>query len=108
KRDDRRDGGYRKRDDRRDGGYQRRDDRRDGGYQRRDDRREGGYQKRDDRQQYDGLIDRRPHHAEPVRSGRAGEEARAERPLEPRVPEGITGRELDKETQDELRGLSKE
>jgi hypothetical protein len=42
------------------------------------------------------------------RGGRPGEEQRADRPIEPRVPEGITGRELDKETREELRGLSKE
>ena len=42
------------------------------------------------------------------RGGRPGEEQRADRPIEPRVPEGITGRELDKETHEELRGLSKE
>ena len=42
------------------------------------------------------------------RGGRPGEEQRADRPIEPRVPEGITGRELDKDTREELRGLSKE
>ncbi|MGO1391256.1 MULTISPECIES: hypothetical protein [Brachybacterium] len=42
------------------------------------------------------------------RSNRPGQEARADRPFEPRIPEGVTGRELDKEIRGELRGLSKE
>lgn len=42
------------------------------------------------------------------RASRPGQENRADRPFEPRIPEGITGRELDKELREELRGLSKE
>ncbi|WP_232820383.1 hypothetical protein [Brachybacterium sp. YJGR34] len=70
---------------------------------RRDDR---GYQgSRGDR----GYRSERTGGAREERSGaRPGQEARADRPLEPRIPDSITGRELDKEVREELRGLSKE
>ncbi|WP_345080727.1 hypothetical protein [Brachybacterium paraconglomeratum] len=42
------------------------------------------------------------------RNTRPGQEARADRPIEPRLPESITGKELGKDIQAELRGLSKE
>ena len=80
--------------DGRDSGSHRRG--RDAGADRRHDRAD-----RDDR----GRPGGRP---EDRRSSRPGQESRADRPFEPRIPEGITGRELDKELREELRGLSKE
>ncbi len=47
-------------------------------------------------------------HGEDRRNTRPGQESRADRPFEPRIPEGVTGRELDKPLREELRGLSKE
>lgn len=42
------------------------------------------------------------------RGYRPGEAERASRPFEPRVPDGITGRELDQDALDELKGLNRE
>lgn len=112
-RDDRREGyrgdrrgGYR---DERDGdGRGSRDDRRrDSRSGSRDDRRSGP--RRDDRSgpARDRDKSRGTGRGE-RRDSRPGQEARAGRPFEPEIPEGITGRELDKEIRSELRGLSKE
>ena len=100
-------------DDGRGGGRGRRDVRPD--REQRDRRDDRG--RRDDRDRRDGRGHRddgarngapRDRGREGRRGGRPGEEQRADRPIEPRVPEGITGRELDKDTREELRGLSKE
>src|SRR5699024_592607 len=42
------------------------------------------------------------------RQNRPGQEARADRPVEPRVPDSITGRELDRDVRSELFSLSRE
>ena len=52
--------------------------------------------------------DRGPRREGDQRSTRPGQEARAQRPYEPEIPEGITGAELDQDVRLELRGLSKE
>ncbi|MDN6303703.1 MAG: hypothetical protein L0J57_11760, partial [Brachybacterium sp.] len=77
---------------------------------RRDDRpRREDRPRRDDRpRQHD-----RPRRSErPVRDdrreNRPGQEARVDRPIEPRIPESITGRELDRDARSELFSLSKE
>jgi tetratricopeptide (TPR) repeat protein len=122
--DDDRRGGYqgKRRDDERRGGYQgkRRDDDRRGGYQgkRRDDERRGGYQgkRRDDDRRGGrdrggrgrGDNDRRA--SRKTDTGEYAREQRARRPRiqEPEIPEGVTGRELDKEIFGQLRSLDKE
>jgi tetratricopeptide (TPR) repeat protein len=122
--DDDRRGGYqgKRRDDDRRGGYQgkRRDDDRRGGYQgkRRDDDRRGGYQgkRRDDDRRGGrdrggrgrGDNDRRA--SRKTDTGEYAREQRARRPRiqEPEIPEGVTGRELDKEIFGQLRSLDKE
>src|SRR5699024_3683771 len=97
-------------DDRRGGyGYQgkRRDDERRGGYQgkRRDDDRRGG---RDRGGRGRGDNDRRA--SRKTDTGEYAREQRARRPRiqEPEIPEGVTGRELDKEIFGQLRSLDKE
>ncbi|MCT1385621.1 hypothetical protein M4D54_08260 [Brachybacterium sp. p3-SID1565] len=67
----------------------------------RDDRRRED-RGRDDRRREDHRSERDP------RSYRPGEEERSNRPFEPWIPEGITGKELDVDALDELRGLSRE
>jgi tetratricopeptide (TPR) repeat protein len=123
--DDDRRGGYqgKRRDDDRRGGYQgkRRDDDRRGGYQgkrRSDDDRRGGYQgkRRDDDRRGGrdrggrgrGDNDRRA--SRKTDTGEYAREQRARRPRiqEPEIPEGVTGRELDKEIFGQLRSLDKE
>ena len=111
----RRDGGQ-QRSDRRDAGQQRSDRR----YEGKPPRREGGGrphpERGDDRARGWGRDDRRredrrreDHRSErDPRSYRPGEEERSNRPFEPRIPEGITGKELDVDALDELRGLSRE
>ena len=125
-RSDRRDEGQ-QRSDRRDGGQQRFDrryegkpPRREGGGrphpERRDDRARGwgrDDRRRDDRRREDrGRDDRRREDRGRDDRGRddrrPGEEERSNRPFEPRIPEGITGKELDVDALDELRGLSRE
>ena len=109
--DDDRRGGYqgKRRDDDRRGGYQgkRRDDDRRGGYQgkRRDDDRRGG---RDRGGRGRGDNDRRA--SRKTDTGEYAREQRARRPRiqEPEIPEGVTGRELDKEIFGQLRSLDKE
>ncbi|WP_249204072.1 hypothetical protein [Brevibacterium sp. SMBL_HHYL_HB1] len=104
-------GGYqgKRRDDDRRGGYQgkRRDDERRGGYQgkRRDDDRRGG---RDRGGRGRGDNDRRA--SRKTDTGEYAREQRARRPRiqEPEIPEGVTGRELDKEIFGQLRSLDKE
>ncbi len=44
----------------------------------------------------------------PRGTGRPGQAVRAERPHEPHLPDSITGQELDRDTADELRTLSRE
>jgi len=111
--DDDRRGGYqgKRRDDDRRGGYgyqgKRRDDERRGGYQgkRRDDDRRGG---RDRGGRGRGDNDRRA--SRKTDTGEYAREQRARRPRiqEPEIPEGVTGRELDKEIFGQLRSLDKE
>ena len=112
RRDDDRRGGQgqnRRSDDDRRGGYQgkRRDDDRRGGYQgkRRDDDRRGG---RDRGGRGRGDNDRRA--SRKTDTGEYAREQRARRPRiqEPEIPEGVTGRELDKEIFGQLRSLDKE
>lgn len=50
----------------------------------------------------------RPGDAQVERSTRPGQARRAEWIEEPRIPEGITGRELERDAREELRSLSKE
>ena len=91
------------------GGYQgkRRDDDRRGGFQgkRRDDDRRGG---RDRGGRGRGDNDRRA--SRKTDTGEYAREQRARRPRiqEPEIPEGVTGRELDKEIFGQLRSLDKE
>ena len=106
--DDRRGGyqGNRRNDDDRRGGFNR--DRRDGddrrgGYQgnrRNDDDRRGGYGRNDNDRRASRKTD----------TGDYAREQRARRPRiqEPEIPEGVTGRELDKEISSQLRSLDKE
>ena len=111
--DDDRRGGYqgKRRDDDRRGGYgyqgKRRGDERRGGYQgkRRDDDRRGG---RDRGGRGRGDNDRRA--SRKTDTGEYAREQRARRPRiqEPEIPEGVTGRELDKEIFGQLRSLDKE
>ena len=122
RRDDDRRGGYqgnRRNDDDRRGGYQgnRGDDDRRGGYRgnRRDDDRRGGYQgkRRDDDRRGRGGYGRNDNDRRASRKTDTGEyarEQRARRPRvqEPEIPEGVTGRELDKEIFAQLRSLDKE
>src|SRR5699024_9922864 len=95
------------RDDDRRGGYQgkRRDDDRRGGYQgkRRDDDRRGGRGGR-------GRGDNDRRASRKTDTGEYAREQRARRPRiqEPEIPEGVTGRELDKEIFGQLRSLDKE
>ena len=112
RRDDDRRGGQgqnRRSDDDRRGGYQgkRRDDDRRGGYQgkRRDDDRRGG---RDRGGRGRGDNDRRA--SRKTDTGEYAREQRARRPRiqEPEIPEGVTGRELDREIFGQLRSLDKE
>jgi hypothetical protein len=125
--DDRR-GGYqanRRSDDDRRGGYQgkRRDDDRRGGYKgnRGDDDRRGGYQgkRRDDDNRGNrggrgrgghGRNDNDRRASRKTDTGEYAREQRARRPRiqEPEIPEGVTGRELDKEIFSQLRSLDKE
>lgn len=77
--------------------------------QRRDDR---GYRgrpgnERGDRSRYD-RGDRPEGSARHGRSERPARTEREQRPFEPQVPAGITGKELDRDFHDELRGLSRE
>src|SRR5699024_10823905 len=99
------------------GGYQgkRRDDDRRGGYQgkRRDDDRRGGYQGKrrdDDRRGGRGRSDNDRRAPRKTDTGEYAREQRARRPRiqEPEIPEGVTGRELDKEIFGQLRSLDKE
>ena len=105
-------GGYqgKRRDDDRRGGQgqnRRSDDDRRGGYQgkRRDDERRGG---RDRGGRGRGDNDRRA--SRKTDTGEYAREQRARRPRiqEPEIPEGVTGRELDKEIFGQLRSLDKE
>ncbi|SDS52992.1 hypothetical protein SAMN04489752_1914 [Brevibacterium siliguriense] len=108
--DDNRRGGYgrnRRNDDDRRGGFNR--DRRDG-----DDRR-GGYRgnRRDDNRGGRGGHGRNDNDRRASRKTDTGDYARdqrARRPRiqEPEIPEGVTGRELDKEISSQLRSLDKE
>ncbi|MGO2605682.1 MAG: hypothetical protein ACTH8V_01110, partial [Brachybacterium tyrofermentans] len=87
----------------------RRDDRssRPGSDRRRDgDQGAGAAGSRPPREDHDPRTGGAPR--EERRNSRPGQEARADRPFEPRIPDGITGRELDKPIREELRGLSKE
>jgi tetratricopeptide (TPR) repeat protein len=121
--DDRRGGyqGNRRNDDDRRGGFNR--DRRDGddrrgGYQgnrRNDDDRRGGYRgnRRDDNRGGRGGYGRNDNDRRASRKTDTGDyarEQRARRPRiqEPEIPEGVTGRELDKEISSQLRSLDKE
>jgi hypothetical protein len=125
--DDDRRGGYqgKRRDDDRRGGYQgnRRDDDRRGGYKgnRGDDDRRGGYQgkRRDDDNRGNrggrgrgghGRNDNDRRAPRKTDTGEYAREQRARRPRiqEPEIPEGVTGRELDKEIFSQLRSLDKE
>ena len=118
--DDDRRGGYqgkRRDDDRRGGPGQNRrgDDDRRGGYQgkRRDDDRRGGYQGKrrdDDRRGGRGRSDNDRRAPRKTDTGEYAREQRARRPRiqEPEIPEGVTGRELDKEIFGQLRSLDKE
>jgi tetratricopeptide (TPR) repeat protein len=119
RRDDDRRGGYqgKRRDEDRRGGYQgkRRDDDRRDGYQgkRRDDDRRGGYQGKrrdDDRRGGRGRSDNDRRAPRKTDTGEYAREQRARRPRiqEPEIPEGVTGRELDKEIFGQLRSLDKE
>ncbi len=112
RRDDDRRGGYqgKRRDDDRRGGQgqnRRSDDDRRGGYQgkRRDDDRRGG---RDRGGRGRGDNDRRA--SRKTDTGEYAREQRARRPRiqEPEIPEGVTGRELDREIFGQLRSLDKE